>query len=150
MADKKEQIMRIAETNLDGLRPVNIAIRRVKGIGVMASNAIAKISGFEGKKLGELSDQEQKKLEDLILNFGKLEIPKWMLNRRKDPDTGENIHLLVSKLNLRNRFDIDKLKKIKSYRGWRHSIHLPVRGQRTRGSFRKGRSVGVSKKKAKG
>ena len=45
--------------------------------------------------------------------------------------------------------DIDKLKKIRCYRGVRHMQGLPVRGQRTRSSFRKsGKTVGVSREKA--
>jgi len=52
-------------------------------------------------------------------------------------------------LKLRKEFDIKRLKKVKSYRGMRHAFGLPVRGQRTRSHFRKGRSVGVQKKKVK-
>ena len=40
-----------------------------------------------------------------------------------------------------------RLKEIKSYRGLRHSLKLPVRGQRTRSHFRtKGNAMGVKKK----
>ena len=39
------------------------------------------------------------------------------------------------------------MKKIHSYKGIRHESGLPVRGQRTRSSFRTGGIVGVSKKK---
>ena len=42
------------------------------------------------------------------------------------------------------------MKKIKSYRGVRHSQRQPVRGQRTRSHFRKGKSMGVSKAKKVG
>jgi small subunit ribosomal protein S13 len=45
--------------------------------------------------------------------------------------------------------DINELKRIKCYRGIRHAAKLPVRGQRTRGSFRTGKTVGVSRKKAR-
>jgi len=41
------------------------------------------------------------------------------------------------------------LKKMKSYKGWRHSLGQPVRGQRTRSHFRKGSAIGVMKTKAK-
>jgi small subunit ribosomal protein S13 len=71
-----------------------------------------------------------------------------MLNRKRDPVTGEDKHLAVSELELTHKMDIDLMRKLKSYKGVRHSIGLPVRGQRTRGSFRKGKTVGVSKKKA--
>ena len=57
--------------------------------------------------------------------------------------------LLVS-LKLRKEFDLKRLKKIKSYKGIRHSLGLPVRGQRTRSNARtkrgKRKTVGALKK----
>ena len=52
-------------------------------------------------------------------------------------------------MDLKKDFDIKRLKKIKSYKGFRHSSKLPLRGQRTKGNFRKNRakSVGIKKKK---
>ena len=64
-------------------------------------------------------------------------------------ETGENKHLTGSDLELRNEFDIKRLKKIRVYRGYRHMARLPVRGQRTRGHFRKNRAKGVGIKKKK-
>ena len=146
----KEAIMRLAETSLDGNKPVGIAIRRVKGIGIMFSNALMDKSDFGGKKLGELSDQELKALEDMIANPTKHGIPAWMFNRRKDPLTAKDKHISVSELVFQGKLDINELKKIKCYRGMRHGLGLTVRGQRTRGSFRKsGKVVGVSKSRAK-
>jgi small subunit ribosomal protein S13 len=112
----------------------------------MFSNAVCNILNLDKtKKIGALDEKEVKDIEDLINNSSKL--PKWMLNRRRDYDTGEDLHIVGSKLKLRKEFDIKRLKKIRSYRGMRHAFGLPVRGQRTRGHFRKGRSVGVQKKK---
>lgn len=74
--------------------------------------------------------------------------PSWLLNRRKDVETGENSHLSGVALDLKKREDINRLRKIKSYKGFRHELGLPVRGQRTRSSFRRNKTVGVSKKKA--
>jgi small subunit ribosomal protein S13 len=47
------------------------------------------------------------------------------------------------------REDLNRLRKTRSYRGIRHELGLPVRGQRTKSSFRTGRTIGVSRKKAK-
>ena len=38
------------------------------------------------------------------------------------------------------------MKKLKTYKGIRHQAKLPLRGQRTKGSFRKGTIVGVKRK----
>jgi small subunit ribosomal protein S13 len=144
-----QQIVRLAETNIDGNKPVRLAITRVKGVGKMLSNAICSVSGLGDRKLAELSDGEIKNLEDIISNPAKHGIPAWLLNRRYDPVTGETKHLSVSNLDFVQKMDIDREKRAKTYRGLRHMQHLPVRGQRTRGSFRKGKTMGVSKKKSK-
>lgn len=143
-----KQIMRLAETNVDGSLPVRKSILKIRGVGYMMANAISHVSGFGDKILAELSEKDQKTLEDMILNPHKHNIPSWMYNRRKDPATGEDKHIAVSTLQLAKKMDIDGMKKIRSYKGVRHSHGLPVRGQRTRSSFRKGKTVGVSKKKA--
>ena len=112
----------------------------------MYSNAICNYLNLDrNKKAGALDEKEIKDIENLIENPEKF--PKWLLNRRRDYDTGEDFHLIGSKLKLTNDFDIKRLKKIKSYRGIRHAMGLPVRGQKTRSHFRGGRSVGVQKKK---
>lgn len=140
-----KRIIRFGETNLDGSKSVGVALREVKGVSFAYSNAVAKISGFENKAIGDLSESELKTLERMITNPGEHKIPSWFFNRRKDPDSGVNKHIVTSNLELTQRMDIDKMKKVKSYKGMRHIMDLPVRGQRTRGSFRKGKAVGVSR-----
>ena len=146
MEQKIKALIRIADTDLNGSRNVYIALRKIKGISFMFSNAICNSLNLDkSRKVGTLSENEVKDIENLISSPDKF--PKWMLNRRKDYDTGDDLHLIGSKLKLRKEFDIKRLKKIRSYRGMRHAFGLPVRGQRTRGHFRKGKSVGVQKKK---
>jgi len=76
------------------------------------------------------------------------DVPSHMVNRSKDFETGEDKHLVGSDLELRKEFDIKRLRKIKSYRGLRHGVNLPVRGQRTKGNFRpnKMKGGGIRKK----
>ncbi|MBU0898852.1 MAG: 30S ribosomal protein S13 [Nanoarchaeota archaeon] len=149
-AEKREdlrQIVRLTETNLNGKKPVRQAIRNIKGVSFMFSNAISVVYKHPDKKLGALTETELKELEDIIINPQKYGIPEWLYNRRSDPATGQSGHLAVSKLTIRNKLDVDDLKKIRTYRGIRHGLGLPVRGQRTRSSFRKGKTVGVKRKK---
>lgn len=143
-----QQIIRLVETNIDGKKEVAAAIRRIDGISFMFANAIVKAGHFQKKKIGDLSEDDIKTLESIILHPEKHGIPAWMLNRRKDPVTGEAKHLTSSTLEFTQRMDINEMKKMKTYKGIRHSLGLPVRGQRTRASFRSGKSVGVVKKKA--
>ncbi len=147
---KKKQlnIVRLMETNVNGDRPLISAINSIKGVGPMLGNAVAFAFGNPGKKVADLSDADIDKIEDIIANPGKYNIPSWLLNRRNDPETGEDKHVAVSSLEFTKTMDINQMKKLRNYRGIRHMFGLPVRGQRTRSSFRKGKSVGVSRKKA--
>jgi len=77
-------------------------------------------------------------------------LPEFLLNRRKDFETGEDAHLIGTDLDMKKEFDIRRLKKIRSYRGLRHAFKHPTRGQRTRSNFRgkgKKKAVGVKSKK---
>jgi len=143
---KAKKIVRLAATDLDGDKSVERAIKGIRGIGFLMANAIVNVTGLQGKKLGDLSPDERKKLEEVIETPEKFGIPAWILNSRKDK-TGGDKHYVGTKLDFKVRDDIDFMKKIRSYKGVRHQMGLPVRGQRTRGSFRKGTKVGVVKKK---
>ncbi len=137
-------IVRIMNTDIIGTKSVYNGLRKIKGISFMFCNAICNTLELEKlRKIGTLSEEEVKKIESLIKNP---EMPNWMLNRRKDYDTGNNLHLTGADLIFSKEFDVKRLKKVKSYRGIRHAIGQPLRGQRTRSHFRSGRSVGVQRK----
>lgn len=69
-------------------------------------------------------------------------IPDWFLNRQKDIVDGKYSQLTSSNLDSKLRENLEKLKEIRAHRGVRH-----VRGQHTKTTGRRGRTVGVSKKK---
>ena len=71
------------------------------------------------------------------------------MNRRRDFSTNESKHLIGSDLDLVKEFDIKRLKGIRSYRGLRHALGQPTRGQKTRSNFRTNRKKGVGVKKKK-
>jgi small subunit ribosomal protein S13 len=154
MADEKQQIkpfLRVLNTDLIGEKAISRALLKVKGIGFNMSTIICNILGIpKDKKSGLLTQEETKKIETLLKE--KKDLPEWVCNRRKDPETGETKYLTGADLNFINDLDIKKLKKIKSYRGLRHALGGPTRGQRTRSHFRKsGKAIGVIKSKiAKG
>lgn len=140
-------IVRFLGTDLDGSLKVPYALARVKGIGIMLGYAIARAAGVDTeKRLSLLSEHELQKLEEVAKNPAKYGIPSWMLNRRRDPATGEDLHLYGSDLVFAIREDIRREMMIKSWRGVRHSLGLKVRGQRTRTTGRFGTTVGVSRK----
>ena len=140
--------VRVLRVVIDGNLDVQRALMNIKGIGQHVSKVITKELNIDKKtKLGSLTDKEIEKIENAIKDLQN-KIPSWMVNRQKDPYSGNNMHLVGPDLELINREDINLQKKLKSYTGIRHSLGLPVRGQRTRTSFRKGTTVGVSRKKA--
>lgn len=145
-----KQMIRLVNTDILGEKPVNQALTKIHGVGFMFSNAICNTLQIpKNQQIGSLTNEQLKKIEDLINNPQKYNLPSWLLNRRSDPETNQDKHLASSNLKLQLDFDIKRLKRIKSYRGMRHAWGLPVRGQRTRSNFRKGVTVGVKKKAIK-
>ena len=143
-------IVRLLGTDLDGTKHVPYALARIYGIGINFGYAVARAVGIDPMtRLGQLTDQQLSLLEDAITNPGKYGIPMWMWNRRRDPVTGKDAHLVGAELNLTMREDIEREKRIKSWRGVRHMLGLKVRGQRTRTTGRKGGPVGVARKAVK-
>lgn len=141
-------IVRICGSDMKGEKNLYISLQGIKGVGPTMANAICRIGKFErNMKIGSLTEQDIKKIEEILSDPVKAGIPTWMFNRKKDPETGESFHLISSDLIFKQKEDIKEMIRVKTYRGVRHMLGLPVRGQRTRTSFRKGRSVGVIKKK---
>jgi len=148
MSTEFKPIVRLAGRDLDGTRKVAYALTQIKGINIRLADAIVKkVEVPPDKRLGFLSEAEIRKIEDAISNVTNFNIPSWLLNRRKDFESGKDIHLITSDLDLKVKEDIEREEAMKSWRGYRHSYGLKVRGQRTRTTGRKGRSVGVKKRR---
>lgn len=144
--DDFRYIIRLKNTDIDGHKNIVQGLAEIKGIGRHLSFLVADKIGIDrNKKFGNLTDDEIEEIKKNIDNISDY-APGWMLNHRKDFETGEDIHLIGSDLDMRIRDEINIMKKIKSYKGVRHERDLPVRGQRTRGNKRSGLTVGVSRK----
>ena len=149
MSREFNYIVRLHGSNLDGTKMLPYALCELKGVGIrVARTMIKRLNLDPNTRLGELSDSDVRRIEVILDNPASRGIPKWMLNRRKDPQTGKDLHLLASDLDLAHKDDIDLMREIRSWKGERHSRGLKVRGQRTKTTARKGRSVGVSRKGA--
>ena len=146
MSREFNYIVRLHGSNLDGTKLLPYALCDLKGVGIRVSRTMIKKLGLDPSlRLGTLSETDVRRLEQILDNPASGGIPNWMLNRRKDLDTGKDVHLLGSDLTLRVRDDIDLMKETRSWKGNRHARGLKVRGQRTKTAARKGRSVGVSR-----
>jgi small subunit ribosomal protein S13 len=149
MPEEIKGIERIAGTDIKGENQLYTSLQRIKGVGGAFANAICRVHNLDRKrKIGTLTAEEIKKIEETLKNPAKFGIPSWLLNRRKDLETGEDKHVAGAELKFVQEQDIKRMIRIKCYKGVRHMFGLPVRGQRTRSSFRKGRTVGVVRKKS--
>ncbi|KAJ1962712.1 ribosomal 40S subunit protein S18B, partial [Dispira parvispora] len=145
-----QHILRLLNTNIDGKRNVMFALTSIKGVGRRYSNLVCKKADVDlTKRAGELTNEELERLVTIMQNPLDYGIPKWFLNRQKDIVDGKYSQLLSNGLDNKLREDLERLKKIRNHRGLRHYWGLRVRGQHTKTTGRRGRTVGVSKKKSK-
>ena len=106
---------RIAGVDLPAKKRVEVALTYIYGIGRPFSRQILAKTGVDpNKRVQDLTEAEIAELRKEI----------------------ENNHLVEGDLRRKVKADIDRLKQIKCYRGIRHMVGLPVRGQRTRSNAR--------------
>ena len=140
-------IIRIANSDVSGEVRLANALTSIRGIGPRISNAIVQKLKLNPNKLaGKLDDKNVVDIENAIMNLNDY-VPDWLLNRQKDYDTGEDIHSVSVELKMTHDEDLNRMKKVKSYKGIRHASGHKVRGQRTYSNGRKGLALGVSRKK---
>ncbi|EGS20808.1 40S ribosomal protein uS13 [Thermochaetoides thermophila DSM 1495] len=141
-------ILRLLNTNVDGKQKVVYALTQIKGVGRRYSNLVCKKADVDLKKrAGELTSEELERLVTIIQNPLAYKIPTWFLNRQRDIVDGKDSQILANGVDSKLREDLERLKKIRAHRGLRHYWGLRVRGQHTKTTGRRGRTVGVSKKK---
>ncbi|HDL02401.1 MAG TPA: 30S ribosomal protein S13 [Candidatus Pacearchaeota archaeon] len=149
---KKEEhvvLVRVLGKDIRGDIKINSALTKINGISWGLSNAVCKILGLDRTRyIQDFSKDELKTIEDFMKDP---KVPAFLKNRRNDLETGNDLHISGVDLKLVKEFDLKRMKKIKSYKGIRHTVGLPVRGQRTKGNFRRNRkpSVAAAKKKEK-
>ena len=130
--DDFKYIVRIANTDLDGEKTAITALTSIKGVGPRIADNI--------------SDEDAARIEEVLVELYE-HVPKWFLNRQKDWESGDDLHLLSTDLEMGLRDDINRLRMIRCYRGIRHESGHKVRGQKTRSNGRPGLTLGVSKRR---
>jgi small subunit ribosomal protein S13 len=107
--------LRIAGVNLSRNERVEIALTRIYGIGKSTSQQILKEAEVDpNKKVKNLNDEEGIKIRNII----------------------EKNYKIEGELRREVSLNIKRLIDIGCYRGMRHKLGLPVRGQRTRTNAR--------------
>merc|ERR1712071_634521 len=146
--DDFQHILRIVNTNVDGKQKIPFAVTAIRGVGRrFAILACKKAEVDVNKRAGELSAADLESLMVVISNPRQFKIPDWFLNRQKDIKDGKFSQVISSALDTKLRDDLERLKKIRNHRGLRHYWGLTVRGQHTKTTGRRGKTVGVAKKR---
>lgn len=106
---------RIAGVELPRNKRIEIALTYIYGIGRSRSQEILRITGIDpDKKVQDLTEEEVSKLREAIEK-----------NYKVEGDLRREVQM-----------NIKRLIDIGTYRGLRHKLGLPVRGQRTRTNAR--------------
>lgn len=146
---KREQwrdIVRVLKKDISGDKKVLYGLMEIKGIDKSMAHSVLKATNISKEKfIGELTEEEIQEIEETLNDPISKGIPKWQVNRQRDPETGENRHLTGSNWSLQVKMDIREMKRISSWKGWRHKLGLPVRGQRTKTTGRGDQVVGYTK-----
>jgi len=147
LGDDFAYILRMADSDVDGLRPIAIGLTSIRGVGMRTSQQICRLAGINGKTLGgHLSEEEQDSLRSAIDDYATT-VPWWLVNRQRDLGTNEDAHIVAMEVKMTRDDDISRMAGIKAYRGMRHRSGHKVRGQRLRSNGRTGSTLGVEKKK---
>jgi small subunit ribosomal protein S13 len=106
---------RIAGVDLPANKRIEIGLTYIHGIGRPLSSTILAATGIDpNKKVQQLNEHEVNALRKEI----------------------EGKYTVEGDLKRKVRGDIDRLKAVKAYRGVRHTVGLPVRGQKTKSNAR--------------
>ena len=144
-------IVRLGNIDIDGSLPLIRALWHIRGIGINTATLLGKAASQnlgvpQSTTIGALDDKQRELLEDMIVNPSRHGLPEYVLNRRRERETGESRHLIGNDLIFAVKQDIDFERDSYSWRGFRHAFGQKVRGQHTRTTGRRGLAVGVIRK----
>lgn len=147
---REKVFFRKLRSQVDGNAKIEYGLTQIRGIGMRFAQAIVRVAKIDVNiRIGAIPEKDLNRIEEIIVDPITNGIPAWMVNRNKDLVTGEDLHIIGNRLELSVRRDIDRMKRIRSYKGVRHHQGLKVRGQRTKSTGRHGLVVGVIRKKLK-
>ncbi|MFW6285546.1 MAG: 30S ribosomal protein S13 [Nanoarchaeota archaeon] len=142
-----EQI-RIINTDIKGTYSLLYGFTQIKGVNVMLSNALCNVLKFDKtRKIYTLTDEEVEKIESFLSNPKKVGIPTWLLNNRKELETGEDLHYVSKDIDFLLLQNTRRFAKLKTYKSQRRKAGVTLRGQRTKSNFRKNKMYAAMKSK---
>ncbi|MEF8807231.1 30S ribosomal protein S13 [Natronomonas sp.] len=147
-ADEEDEdiqyFVRIGQTDLDGTKSVERALTDMNGIGRRVARIIAEKADVDRRDtIGALDEDKIDEIIEHVEGYAE-EVPEWLTNHQNDFFSGETTHEIGNELQMTRRQDINRMKKIESYRGVRHKRGQKVRGQRTKSTGRTEGTIGVN------
>ena len=95
-----------------------VGLTQIKGIGYNFATAILDTLKIDSNSnIGHLTDENVQAIEKLITNPSEGNFPTWFLNRRKDIETGKDLHLFTSDIPFTLRNDVERERVTASWRG---------------------------------
>ena len=96
----EEGIVRMAGRDISGRYNIPHALMQIKGVGHNMANALAlgaekTLNISRDTKIGTLSEEQLSKLEGILKDPLKVKVPQYLLNRRKEMDSGSDMHLIL-------------------------------------------------------
>jgi len=148
---KVANLVRIMGCDINTESTILFGLSHIKGISIMFSNAVCNVLKLNKyAKISSLSEKDIEKLEEYLSNPKKEGIPTWLLNQRKDLETGLDHHLIAKDIEFNLMQHKRRHGKLKTYKGIRYKTNLPVRGQRTGSNFRHNKTLAAMKAKSGG
>ena len=151
MAKQEKQqveLVRIMDTDIRAGSSLLYGLAKVRGINVMFANAVCRALGLDrNREISTLTEEEVEKIESFLSNPVKEGIPEWMLNQRKEFESGENHHYVSKDIEFNHLQYTRRFNKLKTYRSIRRRANLTLRGQRTKSNFRRNKTIAAMKAK---
>ncbi|EIJ89646.1 small subunit ribosomal protein S18e [Nematocida parisii] len=143
-----QDIIRMYNTNINGRSTIIRSLTGIRGIGLRVSTLLCKKANIDTSlRAGQVEQEKLDVISKILESPQSYGVPDWMLNRQKDPLTGEYKQLIANQVEADYRLYLERAKRVKHIRGLRLLKGLKVNGQRTKSNGRRGKTVGVSKKK---
>jgi small subunit ribosomal protein S13 len=113
-------VARVAGVDIPNNKKVEIGLTYIYGVGRRTARKLIEETGIDSnKRVAELTEQEISSIRKLLEE-----------NYKVEGDLRKEIGLAIK-----------RLMEINCYRGWRHKMGLPVRGQKTRSNARTRRGL---------
>ena len=118
LSEQYENLIRILGNDIPGEKKTLIGLTQIRGIGYMFANSMLQILKINpDSRIGTLSPEHISSIEKMIQDPKSQSFPTWFLNRQKDVETGDDMHLVTSDIAFNLRNDIEREKGVFSWRG---------------------------------